>query len=153
MLNAYYLIYLIIIYNFFYQVKCSETCLRNFNKPNHKPYYNLLSFCLIFVFHVYSYFVINICRCDCCMCACVCEYDFYSFFFRVIFRDLHHSIDACLMLGLPCRCHLSNIMPDSIFYDFFVFGICLSFLFVFLQGVVTTFFPQIRSDGCFVLPL
>ena len=33
-------------------------------------------------------------------------------------------------VGLTCRCHLSNIMPDSIFYDSMGWGItCLFFFF------------------------
>ena len=57
---------------FLYLVKCSNVCLRNFNQPNHKPYYDLLSFCLILVFHLYSYFLIYICRCG-RMYVCVRE--------------------------------------------------------------------------------
>ena len=34
-------------------------------------------------------------------------------------------------VGLTCRCHLSNIMPDSIFYDSMGWGITFSF---FLKG-------------------
>ena len=41
-------------------------------------------------------------------------------------------------VGLTCRCHLSNIMPDSIFYDSMGWGITFLFfvvlLFCFFKG-------------------
>ena len=41
-------------------------------------------------------------------------------------------------VGLTCRCHLSNIMPDSIFYDSMGWGIaCLLFS---LRVIATVFF-------------
>ena len=59
-------------------------------------------------------------------------YTFNVVCFLSCLRDHHHGVDACLMLlyesfnyggkkardvGLTCRCNLSNIMPDSIFYN------------------------------------
>ena len=38
-------------------------------------------------------------------------------------------------VGLTCRCHLSNIMPDSIFCDSMGWGItCFFFFFFFFKG-------------------
>ena len=34
-------------------------------------------------------------------------------------------------VGLTCGCHLSNIMPDSIFYDSTGWGVTCPFFFVF----------------------
>ena len=49
-------------------------------------------------------------------------------------------------VGLTCRCHLSNIMPDSIFYDSMRWGItCLFFL--------TTVFLSIKEMNSVVLSL
>ena len=55
-------------------------------------------------------------------------------------------------VGLTCRCHLSNIMPDSIFYDSMGWGMT-QLLLLFLYFVL--FFlrrgnrclPQHRRDG------
>ena len=37
-------------------------------------------------------------------------------------------------VGLTCRCHLSNIMPDSIFYDSMGWGITCVFVLFFSKG-------------------
>ena len=51
-------------------------------------------------------------------------------------------------VGLTCRCHLSNIMPDSIFYDNIKWGItCLFF------RVITTVFFSIKEMDSVVLSL
>ena len=49
-------------------------------------------------------------------------------------------------IGLNCRCHQSNIMPDSIFYDSMGWGMaCFCFfLFAFL-GVVIAVFLSIKD--------
>ena len=47
-------------------------------------------------------------------------------------------------VGLTCRCHLSNIMPDSIFYDSMGWGMT-QFVF-FLRGG-NRCLPQHRRDG------
>ena len=50
-------------------------------------------------------------------------------------------------VGLTCRCHLSNIMPGSIFYDSMGWGMTQFFLFfVFLRGG-NRCLPQHRRDG------
>ena len=52
-------------------------------------------------------------------------------------------------VGLICRCHLSNIKPDSIFYDSMGWGItCL-----FLRVIITTFFLSIKEMDSVVLSL
>ena len=48
-------------------------------------------------------------------------------------------------VGLTCRCHLSNIMPDSIFYDSMGWGITCLFFF-FLKGD-NHCLPQHKRDG------
>ena len=58
--------------------------------------------------------------------------------------------------GLACRCHLSNIMPDSIFHDSMGWGMTqLLLLLLFLLLLLLLFFlkggnrclPQYRRDG------
>ena len=51
-------------------------------------------------------------------------------------------------VGLTCRCHLSNIMPDSIFYDSMGWGMTqlLLLLLFFLRGG-NRCLPQHRRDG------
>ena len=51
-------------------------------------------------------------------------------------------------VGLTCRCHLSNIMPDSIFYDSMGWGITCLFL-----RVITTVFLSIKEMDSVVLLL
>ena len=54
-------------------------------------------------------------------------------------------------VGLTCRCHLNNIMPDSIFYDSIEWGItCLLFLFFKSDSHCL---PQHQRDGfrCFII--
>ena len=48
-------------------------------------------------------------------------------------------------VGLTYRCHLSNIMPDSIFYDSMEWGMTQFFLFFFRGGNYCH--PQHRKDG------
>ena len=51
-------------------------------------------------------------------------------------------------VGLTCGCHLSNIMPDSIFYDSMGWGMTqffLVFLLFFLVGVVIAVFLRIEE--------
>ena len=52
-------------------------------------------------------------------------------------------------VGLTCRCHLSNIMPDSIFYDSMGWGITCP-LFFFLR-VTATVFLSIKEMNSVVL--
>ena len=54
-------------------------------------------------------------------------------------------------VGLTCGCHLSNIVPDSIFYDSMGWGITCRFLF-FLR-VITTVFLIIKEMDSVVLSL
>ena len=42
-------------------------------------------------------------------------------------------------LGLNRRCHQSNIMPDSIFYDSMGWGITCWFFYYFLRVITTVF--------------
>ena len=51
-------------------------------------------------------------------------------------------------VGLTGRCHLSNIMPDSIFYDNMGWGMTqfVFFCFCFLRGG-NRYLPQRRRDG------
>ena len=51
-------------------------------------------------------------------------------------------------VGLTCRCHLSNVMPDSIFYDSMGWGMTqlLLLLLFFLRGG-NRCLPQHRRDG------
>ena len=76
--------------------------------------------------------------------------------FQVILSDRHHGVDACLMLlyniiqlwwvvGLTCRCNLSNIMPDSISYDSMGWGITCFVLFCFKGDNHCV--PQHTKDG------
>ena len=88
--------------------------------------------------------------------------------FQVILSDRHHSVDAYLCyymtsfnyggkeardVGLTCRCHLSNIMPDSmpdsIFYDSMGWGIA----FLIFLRVITTVFLSIKEMDSVVLSL
>ena len=48
-------------------------------------------------------------------------------------------------VGLTCRCHLSNIMPDSIFYDSMGWGITC--LFFFLRVIATVFLSIKEMDS------
>ena len=48
-------------------------------------------------------------------------------------------------VGLTCICHLSNIMPNSIFYDSMGWGITCLFLF-FFEGDIHCL-PQHKRDG------
>ena len=50
-------------------------------------------------------------------------------------------------VGLTCRCHLSNIMPDSIFYDSMGWGMTRFVLFCFVFRVGIRCLPQHRRDG------
>ena len=58
-------------------------------------------------------------------------------------------------VGLTCRCHLSNIMPDSIFYDSMGsmgWDITCHFFGFFLR-VIATFFLSIKEVDSVVLSL
>ena len=53
-------------------------------------------------------------------------------------------------VGLTCRCHLSNIMPDTIFYDSMGWGmtqllLLFFYVFVFFLGVVIPVFLSIEE--------
>ena len=60
-------------------------------------------------------------------------------------------------VGLTCRCHLSNIMPDSVFYDSLGWGMTRLFLLLllgffllfifFLAMVVAVFFSIEEMDS------
>ena len=50
-------------------------------------------------------------------------------------------------VGLTCRCHLSNIMPDNIFYDSMGWGITCLFFF----RVIATVFLSIKEMDSDVL--
>ena len=56
-------------------------------------------------------------------------------------------------VGLTCRCHLSNIMPDSIFYDSMGWGITCRGFFLFFFRVITTVFLSIKEMDSVVLSL
>ena len=49
-------------------------------------------------------------------------------------------------VSLTCRCHLSNIMPDSMFYDRLKWGMTQFFLFFFLRGGIRCL-PQHKRNG------
>ena len=81
--------------------------------------------------------------------------------FQAILSDRYHSVDACLMLfydinyggkktrdpGLTCRSHLSNIMPDTIFYDSMGWGNGEKLLLFFFCKGDNYCLPQHRRDG------
>ena len=52
-------------------------------------------------------------------------------------------------VGLTCRCHLSNIMPDSIFYDNMGWGLTCPFFL----SLITTVFLSIKKMDSVVLSL
>ena len=57
-------------------------------------------------------------------------------------------------LGVSCRCHLSNNMPDSVFYGSMVWGMTPFFVFLLcLLSCGNCFHPQNRSDGYSVVLL
>ena len=64
-------------------------------------------------------------------------------------------------VGLTCRSHLSNIMPDSIFYDSMGWGITCRFfsyfffvsVFCFFQRGITTFFLSLKEMDSVVLSI
>ena len=49
-------------------------------------------------------------------------------------------------VGLSCRCYLSNVLPDSIFYDSMGWGITCGFFFFFFK-VDNHCLPQHKRDG------
>ena len=55
-------------------------------------------------------------------------------------------------VGLTCRCHVSNIMPDSIFYDSTGWGIICHSIFVYFKSY-SHCLPQHKRDGfsCLVI--
>ena len=44
--------------------------------------------------------------------------------------SFNHGGKKARDVGLTCRCHLSNIMPDSIFHDSMKWGMTQSFFFL-----------------------
>ena len=57
-------------------------------------------------------------------------------------------------VGLICRCHLSNVMSQSILYDSMEWGMTCCFLFLFLFfcfKVITTVFLSIQEMDSVVL--
>ena len=52
-------------------------------------------------------------------------------------------------VGITCRCHLSNIMPDSIFYDSMGWGITCPFF----SRVITTVFLSMKDMDSVILSL
>ena len=51
-------------------------------------------------------------------------------------------------VDLTSRCHLSNIMPDSIFYDSMAWGMTQFFLFVFFfLRAGNRYLPQHKRNG------
>ena len=169
---------------FLCKVTCRKVCLRNLSKPylitNSIKNCDLLSFRLVFEFHVI--FFKNTCKCErMCDCVRVCVWFLFICFFELTFTStitlLMPASCYCMPsfnyggkkardVGLTCRCHLSNIMPDSIFYDrmfpvitcLFVYFWCFCLfvnlfvclyvnLFVFSKGG-NRCFPQTRENGC-----
>ena len=59
--------------------------------------------------------------------------------------SFHYGGKKARDVGLTCRCHLSNIMPDSIFYDSMGMGDDSIFCFFFRGG--NHCLPQHRRDG------
>ena len=49
-------------------------------------------------------------------------------------------------VGLTCGCHLSNIMPDSIFYDSTGWGVTCPFFLFFFKGD-NHCLPHHKKDG------
>ena len=57
-------------------------------------------------------------------------------------------------VGLTCRYHRRNIMPDSMFYDSSGLGIIIFFsFFYFFVKVITTVFVSIKEMNSVVLSL
>ena len=56
-------------------------------------------------------------------------------------------------VGLSCRCYLSNVLPDSIFYDSMGWGITCGFFFFFFLRVITIVFLSIKEMDSVVLSL
>ena len=50
-------------------------------------------------------------------------------------------------VDLTCRCHLSNIMPDSIFYDSMGWGMTQFVCFFFLGVVLAVFLSVEEMDS------
>ena len=61
--------------------------------------------------------------------------------------SLNHGGKKPRDVGLTCRCHLSNIMPDSIFYDSMGWRMTQLLLLLFFLGVVIAVFFSIERDG------
>ena len=108
------------------------------------------------------------------VCTCMCIWFFFLSLFELSFAlcDPDHGVIRYHLINarkkardvsLAFPCHLSNIMPDSIFWDSILYGITclfvcywcffklfLSICFCFFQGVVTTaFFRLEEMDGVF----
>ena len=67
-------------------------------------------------------------------------------------RSFNYGGKEARNVGLTCRCHVSNIMPDSIFYDSTGWGIICPCIFVFLKSYSHCLF-QHKRDGfsCLVI--
>ena len=57
--------------------------------------------------------------------------------------SFNYSGNKARGVGLTCRCHLSNIMPDSVFYDSMGWGITCPFFF---ESDIDCL-PQRKRDG------
>ena len=82
---------------------------------------------------------------------------------QVIYSNRHHGFDACLItsfnyggkktrdIGRNCRCHLSNIITDSIVYDSMGWGITCFVLF-FCKGD-NYYLPRHKTDrfSCLII--
>ena len=60
--------------------------------------------------------------------------------------SFHYGGKKARDVGLTCRCHLSNIMPDSIFYDSMGWGMTQFFAF-FLGVVIAVFLTTEEMDS------
>ena len=120
---------------------------------------------------MYMYVFMYVCV---CVCVCVCVILIFFPFFELsltatimvltsaswyYMTSLNYHSKKARDVGLTCRCHLSNVMLDSVTYDSAFQGTTCLFIFLFLfvcfflQWVVTTIFLRLQRDGCSVLPL
>ena len=67
-----------------------------------------------------------------------------SWYYMTSFND---GREKARNVGLTCRYHLSNIMPDSIFCDNIGWGMTQDFLNFFLRGGNCCCLPRHRRDG------
>ena len=104
-----------------------------------------------------------------CVCVSKCVWLFFFLFFELLIvatmlmtascscmTSFNHGDKKTRDIGLICRCHLSNIKPDSLFYGsmfqwmtcpflLLLFVVLFVFLLVFIQGVVNTIFPRLEE--------